>query len=66
VLEVAFHPYPLKLLITVDTPGHRTERSATQAVTILERLGCPAVVFRVEEGRDREEVVRELVEAVDG
>jgi hypothetical protein len=54
VLEVAFHPYPLKVLITVDTPGRGTERSAAQAATILERLGCAAVVFRVEEGRERE------------
>jgi hypothetical protein len=28
-------------------------------------LGCAAVVFRVEEGRDLEEMARELAEAVD-
>jgi hypothetical protein len=66
ILDLAFHPCPLKLLITVDSPGHGTERSAAQAATILERLGCAGVVFRVEEGRDREEMARKLAEAVDG
>jgi hypothetical protein len=35
-------------------------------MTTQERLGCSAVVFRVEEGRDREEMTGELAEAVDG
>lgn len=54
--QTAFHPYPLKLLVVIDTPGHTTERSAAQAATILERLGRAAVVFRVEEGRERAEM----------
>jgi hypothetical protein len=66
VLDLAFHPLPLKLLVTVDTPHHATERSSAQAAVILERLGCAAVVFRVEAGRDQEEMAGELAEAVDG
>jgi integrase len=66
VLEVAMHPYPRKLLMLVDTPQHSTERAVGQAKMILDRLGCAAVVFRVEDGRDREKMARELVEAVDG
>lgn len=66
VLDLALHPYPGKLLILVDTPGHSTERSVGQAKAILERLGCSGVVVRVEEGHDRDEMVRELAEAVDG
>jgi hypothetical protein len=65
-LDLAFHPLPLKLLITVDTPGHGTERSSAQAKVILERLGRAAVVFRVEAGRGLEEMAAELADVVDG
>ena len=61
-LDLALHPYAGKLLVLVDTPGHSTERSAGQARAILEELGCGGVVFRVEEGRGREEMVGELVD----
>jgi hypothetical protein len=63
VLDLALHPYPEKLLVPVDTPGHSTERSVKG---IQERLGCPGVVSRVVEGPDQEEVAEELAEAVDG
>lgn len=50
--------------VAFEVPGHSTERAVTQVATILERLGCSAVVFRVEDGRDREELARELAEVV--
>ena len=37
VLDLIFHPYPGKLLVLVDTPGHSTERSVIHAATILGR-----------------------------
>lgn len=65
VLEVAMHPHPGKLILLVDTPGHSTERAVTQVATILERLGCSGVVFRVADGLDREEMARELAEVME-
>ncbi len=47
VLDLIFHPFPGKLLVLVDTPGHSTERSIRQAATILARAGCSGVVYRL-------------------
>jgi hypothetical protein len=46
-LDLIFHPFPKKLLIVVDTPGHTSERTAVQAATILLRAGCSGVVYRL-------------------
>lgn len=64
VLDLALHPSPGKLLVLVDTPGHSTERRVEHAKAILESWGCPGVVFRVPEGRDRKETAVELAEVV--
>lgn len=50
VLDLAFHPLPHKLLVLVDTPGHSTERSVVQAVTILARMACSGAVARMGTG----------------
>ena len=67
VLDLIFHPYPGKLLVLVDTPGHSTERSVNQAATILGRAGCSGVVFRLPAQGDRDlEAIRvDLAEVVD-
>ena len=41
VLDLMFHPYPMKLLILVDTPEHETGRSARQAVPFSLRSPNP-------------------------
>ena len=47
VLDLMFHPYPMKLLILVDTPEHETGRSARQAGAILAQVTKPGVVVRL-------------------
>ncbi len=42
-----FHPYPMKLLILVDTPEHETGRSVRQAGAILAQASKPGVVLRL-------------------
>ncbi len=66
VLDLIFHPYPGKLLVLVDTPGHSTEPSVVQAATILGRAGCSGVVYRLPaEGDQDVEVIRvDLAEVV--
>ena len=44
VLDLIAHPLPGKMLILVDTPGHETEPSVSQAATILSRAGCSGIV----------------------
>ena len=64
VLDMALHPYPGKLLVLVDTPGHSTERSASQAEALLESLGCSGVVFRLDERQDLGQIAAELAQLV--
>jgi hypothetical protein len=45
---------------------HEVHDTGGKAIDKSWRLGCAAVVFRVEKGRDRAEMAGELVEAVDG
>ena len=47
VLDLMFHPYPMKLLILVDTPEHETGRSVRQAGAILAQASKPGVVLRL-------------------
>ena len=47
VLDLMFHPYPMKLLILVDTPEHETGRSVRQAGAILAEASKPGVVLRL-------------------
>ena len=47
VLDLIFHPYPMKLLILVDTPEHETGRSVRQAGAILAQASKPGVVVRL-------------------
>ncbi len=48
VLDLMFHPYPMKLLILVDTPEHKTgRRSVRQAGAILAQAGKSGVVVRL-------------------
>ena len=47
VLDLIFHPYPMKLLILVDTPEHETGRSVRQAGAILSQANKPGVVVRL-------------------
>ena len=47
VLDLIFHPYPMKLLVLVDTPEHETGRSVRQAGAILAQASKPGVVVRL-------------------
>ena len=47
VHDLIFHPYPMKLLILVDTPEHETGRSVRQAGAILAQASKPGVVVRL-------------------
>lgn len=47
VLDLIFHPYPMKLLILVDTPEHETGRSVRQAGAILAQANKTGVVVRL-------------------
>ncbi len=47
VLDLILHPYPMKLLILVDTPEHETGRSVRQAGAILAQARRPGVVVRL-------------------
>ena len=47
VLDLMFHPFPMKLLILVDTPEHETGRSVRQAGAILAQASKPGVVLRL-------------------
>ena len=47
VLDLMFHPFPMKLLILVDTPEHETGRSVRQAGAILAQSSKPGVVVRL-------------------
>ena len=65
VLDLIFHPYPGKLFVLVDTPGHSTERSVVQAATILGRAGCSGVVFRLPAEESGGDVQADLAGVVD-
>ena len=47
VLDLMFHPFPVKLLVLVDTPEHVTGRSVRQAGAILAQASKPGVVVRL-------------------
>jgi hypothetical protein len=47
VLDLVLHPYPLKLLVLVDTPGHSAERSVRQSAAILSELRSAGVVIHL-------------------
>ena len=47
VLDLMFHPFPMKLLILVDTPEHETRRSVQQVASILAQSSKPGVVLRL-------------------
>ena len=47
VLDLMFHPFPMKMLILVDTPEHETGRSVRQAGAILAQASKPGVVVRL-------------------
>ena len=47
LLDLIFHPYPMKLLILDDTPEHETGRSVRQARAILAQANKLGVVLRL-------------------
>ena len=47
LLDLLWHPYPVKLLLLVDTPGHSTQRSVGQTSTILAETSNPGIVIRL-------------------
>ena len=60
VLDLVLHPYPLKLLVLVDTPSHFAERSLRQSAAILSELGSAGVVIHVADSRYVGETERRL------
>ena len=47
LLDLLWHPYPVKLLLLVDTPGHSTERCVGQGGAILSETNSRGMVFRL-------------------
>lgn len=47
LLDLILHPAAGKLLVTVDTPGHPTDRSSLQADAVMERLGIRGRAVRL-------------------
>jgi hypothetical protein len=47
LLDLVLHPANEKLLVLVDTPGHRTDRSTLQVQAIMDRLKVRGRVVRL-------------------
>jgi hypothetical protein len=60
VVDLVLHPYPVKLLVLVDTPGHSTERSVSQSAAILSELGSAGVVLHLADAKYAGETERRL------